>query len=216
MSKIKVLAAFLISAVVYMFFWENILLTPLRIFLTAIHESFHGIVTVLTGGNIYKMSLNHFSGVLTSAGGIYPLISISGYLGSALLGSLLISSNHKSLYLILISIIVFFISLIYIDSYFSYEFVFLNVMIFILFVFIYKALYLREIALFLGTLLAFESIQDIKMYLFIAPGKTDSGLLAHYIGLDILTLPISIFMFIVSLLIWYKIGLKRILNEKSL
>lgn len=216
MSKIKVFAAFLISFIIYMFFWENILLTPLRIFLTAIHEAFHGIATILTGGNIYKMSLNHLSGVLVSSGGIYPLISISGYLGSALLGSLLISSNKKSIYLITISIIVFLISLFYIDKYFSYEFILLNIMIFILFFLIFKKFYLKEISLFLGTLLAMESIQDIRMYLFVAPEKTDSGLLAHYIGLDILALPISIFLFIVSIIIWFKIGLKRVLNEKSL
>lgn len=89
-------------------------------------------------------------------------------------------------------------------------------MIFILFIFIYKAKFLNEISLFLGTMLGVESIQDIQMYLFVAPERTDSGLLANYIGLSFLTLPISIFMFIVSILIWYKIGLKRVVNEKSL
>lgn len=216
MSKTSILFAFIISFIIYIFFWNNILITPLRIFLTAIHESFHGLATILTGGSIYKMSLNHFSGVLTSMGGFYPFISISGYLGSTLLGALLISSKHKSLYLILISLIVFFISLIYIDKYFSVEFLLLNVMIVTLFIFIYKAKFLNEISLFLGTMLGVESIQDIQMYLFVAPEKTDSGLLANYIGLSFLTLPISIFMFIVSILIWYKIGLKRVVNEKSL
>lgn len=216
MSKLKVLFAFVIGVIIYMLFWNNILLTPLKIFLTAIHESFHGLATILTGGSIYKMSLNHFSGVLTSIGGFYPIISISGYLGSALLGALLISSKHKTLYLISISLIVFIISIIYIHSYFSMEFLLLNCMIFSIFILIYKNIFLNEFSLFLGTMLAIESIQDIKMYLFIAPEQTDSGLLAKYFGSYIFTLPISIFLLLSSLFIWYRIGLKRVLNEKSL
>lgn len=216
MLKIKVLIAFTISIIIYMFLWESPLLAPLRIYLTALHEACHGIATILTGGGIYKMSLDHFSGSIISRGGFYPLVSIAGYLGSALIGALLISSKNKSFIFIFISLSVFLISLIYIDTYFSKEFILLNIMLFIIGFFVWKSFYINEISIFVGTLLAMESLQDIRMYLLVAPERTDSGLLANYLGLSILTLPISIFLLICSIYIWYKIGLKRVLNEKSL
>ncbi len=216
MLKTKVLIAFTISIIIYIFLWNSFLIAPLRIYLTALHEACHGIATILTGGGIYKMSLNHFSGTLMSSGGFYPLISISGYLGSALIGALLISSKNKNLIFIAISIIVFLISLIYIDSYFSKEFVLLNVMLFILGFIIWKGLYIQETSLLIGSLLGIESLQDIRIYLIVAPERTDSGLLANYLGTSFLTFPISIFLFIISMYIWYRVGLKRVLNEKSL
>lgn len=213
MKKEEILIYFMITTIIYMFFWNNILISPLRIYLTAIHETFHGLAAIISGGSIYKMSLNHFSGVLTSLGGFYPLISVSGYLGSALLGSILISSENRHVYLALTTIAVTIISILYIDTYFSYEFLGVLSISILLFIVVWKQKFIKEISLFIGTMLAFESIQDIRMYLFVAPEKTDSGLLANYLGLPILTLPISIFLLTISILIWYKIGFKRIVKK---
>lgn len=213
MKKEEILIYFMITTIIYMFFWNNILISPLRIYLTAIHETFHGLAAIISGGSIYKMSLNHFSGVLTSLGGFYPLISVSGYLGSALLGAILISSENRHVYLALTTIAVTIVSILYIDTYFSYEFLGVLSISILLFIAVWKQKFIKEISLFIGTMLAFESIQDIRMYLFIAPEKTDSGLLANYLGLPILTLPISVFLLTISILVWYKIGFKRIVKK---
>lgn len=209
MNKNIYLLQIFVAMLIYIFFWNSIILAPLKIYMTAIHETFHGLAAFLTGGSIYKMSLDHFSGTLTSSGGFYPIISVAGYLGSALLGALLISTKNKVFLLAAQLIVVSLVSVIYIDNLISYEFIGLAIILGLLFFAVMKNFYLDNIAFFIGTMLAIESVQDIKMYLFIAPGETDSGLLANWIGLDILTLPISIFMFLASMAIWYYFGLKR-------
>ncbi len=57
---------------------------------TFFHEISHGLMAIITGGQIHKISLNfNGSGVCTSSGGIRFLVSFSGYAGSALWGLLI-------------------------------------------------------------------------------------------------------------------------------
>jgi len=65
---------------------------PFRWSETFFHEISHGLAAILTGGTIYKITLNFDgSGVATTGGGVRFLVSFSGYAGSALWGFLIYS-----------------------------------------------------------------------------------------------------------------------------
>jgi len=210
MKKIYI-AQILLSLILFLFFWDHFLLSPLHSFITAIHEACHGFTTLITGGSIKEIALNSKSGHLISQGGFYPLISISGYIGSSILGSFLISSKNKGFILFSMVSFVLVLSIIYIDTYISLDFLFLILLSLALYISIFKQYYLDNVSFFIGTLLAVQSFQDIKMYLFYIPSETDSGLLANWFGLPWLAIPISIVILLISLFVWY-LGFRKLLR----
>lgn len=68
---------------------------PLRLFVTFVHESGHGVAALLTGGRFLDLTvMADGSGVATTAGGARALILPAGYLGAALFGAgLFIAAN---------------------------------------------------------------------------------------------------------------------------
>lgn len=72
-------------------FWDTPFIKPFKFFLVLVHEVNHAVVAILTGGEVIEIRTNwDESGHTLTQGGIYPLISAAGYVGSALLGALLI------------------------------------------------------------------------------------------------------------------------------
>jgi hypothetical protein len=68
----------------------NILMTPLRLFVTYVHEACHSVMTLLTGGQVVGFVVfEDGSGVATRIGGSSLLVSPAGYIGTAFFGSLL-------------------------------------------------------------------------------------------------------------------------------
>ncbi len=68
----------------------TILLYPLRLFTTYVHEAGHGLAAILTGGQVVGFAVSaNGSGLATTIGGARWLILPAGYLGAALFGSLL-------------------------------------------------------------------------------------------------------------------------------
>ncbi len=53
--KFSKLAIFLVMALGSLFFWLTPVLYPLKIFAVFIHETFHALATVLTGGHVVSM-----------------------------------------------------------------------------------------------------------------------------------------------------------------
>ena len=95
----------LISAIILTFllgmvpFIGWLLLYPFELFGTFIHESWHAIAAVLTGGQSKGMHINwDTSGLAYSSGGIRPIVASAGYLGSTLTGGiLLLVARHERL-----------------------------------------------------------------------------------------------------------------------
>ena len=195
------LTIFISILAIFFFLWENSFIYPLRLFLTLIHESFHGLTTLLTGGNIVSVDLDGVNGKILSSGGFYPLISISGYLGSSLLGAFLISSKYRNIIISTILIYVLFILIAY--TKFSFEFFIILGFSLFIFYLIFKGIAVDIIGFVVGSFLIVSSFEDIRNYLFSIPSQTDSGLLANYFGMPFLTLPISLFMGITSLIFVY-------------
>lgn len=81
----------ILSLICWQMPFANYFLYPFKLFVTTVHEACHALVARLTGGNVQMISIApDESGLTLSAGGIRPLISMAGYLGTAVFGGLLI------------------------------------------------------------------------------------------------------------------------------
>lgn len=68
-----------------------IIVYPIRLFVTYVHETSHALATLLTGGAITQVIVEPGgSGLTLSRGGLPLIICPAGYLGAALLGGLLL------------------------------------------------------------------------------------------------------------------------------
>ncbi len=90
---------------------------PLKWLETYFHEISHGIAAIATGGTVVSIRLNpNGSGLCISRGGWPVLISLSGYLGAAFWGWLIIAISEKKVQLArifsIMTFILFFISLV--------------------------------------------------------------------------------------------------------
>ncbi len=73
----------------------NIVLYPLRLLTTMIHEGGHAVATLLSGGQVVAVTIEpDGSGLTTSLGGWRPLILSAGYLGTTLVGCLLLLASR--------------------------------------------------------------------------------------------------------------------------
>ena len=73
--------------------WNTIPLRPLRVLVVLIHDRFHALASLLSGGGVLSIEvLSYSGGVTTLAGGSPLLVYSAGYLGTALLGSVLLAA----------------------------------------------------------------------------------------------------------------------------
>lgn len=99
------LGAGILSVVLMYVPLAGLVLYPVRLLVTLIHEGGHALATVLTGGAVRRIELyTDGSGVTVSSGGWPLLIVPAGYLGAALLGALMLyllnhsNAGRRSLY----------------------------------------------------------------------------------------------------------------------
>ncbi|MCY4018784.1 MAG: M50 family metallopeptidase [Chloroflexi bacterium] len=75
----------------------EMLLYPLRLFVTFVHEAGHALAALISGGQVQGFTVNaNGSGVAVTAGGNRALILPAGYLGAALFGSLLYLLSNRA------------------------------------------------------------------------------------------------------------------------
>ena len=98
--------------------WDTALVKPLRVLVVLLHEIFHALAAVLTGGGVHAIDvISHRTGLTSLYGGAAGVVFSAGYLGTAFLGSLLIACGYsyavkRSLYLamgalVLVSTVIF-------------------------------------------------------------------------------------------------------------
>ncbi|MCW3805444.1 M50 family metallopeptidase [Plebeiibacterium marinum] len=64
---------------------------PINLFVTFLHEFGHAFFALVTGGSVHEVMIQpNGAGYAITAGGFAPLILMGGYLGSAILGNLLL------------------------------------------------------------------------------------------------------------------------------
>ncbi|MEP6756109.1 MAG: M50 family metallopeptidase [Chthonomonadales bacterium] len=87
-ARMQLILATVVSLILWQAEGARDLLYPIRLFVTVVHEGFHALVTVLTGGRVVSITINpDTSGVTLSQGGMPFWIFMAGYLGAALYGS---------------------------------------------------------------------------------------------------------------------------------
>lgn len=75
----------------------QLVLYPVRLFVTIVHESGHAVMTLLTGGAVAGMSIHpDGSGVTLSQGGLPFLVYMAGYLGATAFGALALQMCRRS------------------------------------------------------------------------------------------------------------------------
>lgn len=74
----------------------DMLVYPLRLFVTFVHEASHSVAALITGGHVngFTVSANG-SGLAITAGGARSVILPAGYLGAALFGSMLFFLTNR-------------------------------------------------------------------------------------------------------------------------
>jgi hypothetical protein len=82
----------LLAIVVAIIAWNlpalDFAMVPIRLFVTFVHESGHGLAAIISGGEFRTLTvMADGSGVATTAGGARALILPAGYLGAALFGA---------------------------------------------------------------------------------------------------------------------------------
>lgn len=77
------------------YLWYTPVVYPLKIFVVLLHEVSHAVALLATGGSVDAITLDPAQGGLTTGRGGIPFVALSaGYLGSLLLGALLVESSH--------------------------------------------------------------------------------------------------------------------------
>ncbi|MEW6751681.1 MAG: M50 family metallopeptidase [Candidatus Latescibacterota bacterium] len=86
----------LICATVVFGLWDTALLKPARLFMVLTHEMLHVVATYATGGTVTQTLIRmDETGRTVSVGEYTPIVAQAGYLGSALLGALLIYASTR-------------------------------------------------------------------------------------------------------------------------
>jgi hypothetical protein len=71
--------------------YAEVIVYPLRLFVTLVHESAHALAALATGGSIAYIRIQpDGSGVTATRGGLVPIISGAGYVGAVLYGGVLL------------------------------------------------------------------------------------------------------------------------------
>lgn len=82
-------AATILSAVLWYIPGAEVVTYPIRLFVTLIHEGGHAAMTLLTGGQVERIALDaRANGLTMSLGGLPFLIYMAGYLGTTVFGAL--------------------------------------------------------------------------------------------------------------------------------
>lgn len=85
-----------ITFILYFLPFGDMLLYPIRLFVTFIHESSHAVAALITGGRVEAITIEpNASGQTLSAGGFLPFIVMAGYVGATAFGAWLIYVGRK-------------------------------------------------------------------------------------------------------------------------
>lgn len=89
-SLIIALIAFALAFIAWNLPQLDFVLYPLRLFVTFVHETGHGLAALVTGGSIGRLEVfSNGSGIATTMNGTRAIILPAGYLGAALFGAAL-------------------------------------------------------------------------------------------------------------------------------
>lgn len=193
------------------FFWDTYWVLPVKYLTVFFHELSHGLMALVTGGKIIKISLDWMEGgYCLSNGGNFLLIASAGYIGSLLWGCLfLIVSNKfgKGKILLQSIVTIFAISvLLYIRNAEGLAICFgLILLIKLVLKYIKNETAINAIASYIGLSSCFYAILDIKDDLIDRANQgfpSDASQIAKIISVS--PIVIGVVWFIIALFVTYK------------
>jgi hypothetical protein len=197
------LLGFVVFGMLVSYLRQTPLMAPVDLYLIAWHETMHAVGAWITGGSVHSMEVRARDGATFTSGGLFPVISMAGYLGTSLWGAGLLASARRPKLIMPMHIVTVALPplAMLVGNGISLS-LFVVIAISVGLYFVWRR-FPAVVTLVVSGLFASESWRDVQMYLFSIPGQTDAGILAKYIGLQLLTLPIALSMAVVSLLIWW-------------
>ena len=203
---------YILCAAAMLVLWDTIFMYPFRLFVVMVHEVCHAGAALLTGGEVLEIRTNwNESGHTLTRGGFFPLISSAGYVGSALIGALLIYTGNyaqaQRLVLLLIGAVCLGMTLWYtprggLDFYLG-----LGGGIALMFMAFKSTRTAAMASTWMGIVLCLYSWYDFRTDLWLATEKTDAGILAHYWGGEgglWMAYPIALIWVLFSLSVMYR------------
>lgn len=200
---------YFLAAILALALWDTIFLKPFRIFVVMVHEICHAGAALASGGEVVELRAAwDESGHTLTRGGMFPLITSAGYVGSSLLGSLLIYAGSlpqlQRLLMLVIGGITMGMTMRYtpagqLDFYLG---IFGGLLLVSLAIKSQRAG--QAGAICLGVMLCLYSLYDFRTDLWLHPELTDAGILAEYWGLPLLAYPIALGWVVISLAVMYR------------
>lgn len=199
----------LLLAVVALALWDTPMVKPFRVFVVWIHEMGHASMALATGGEVEELRVRwNESGHVISRGGIFPLISSAGYVGSAILGALLIYAGRwpgaQRLLLGLIGAVQIAMAVLY-TPFGALDF-FFGVGCGLVLIVVVGPLgrFAHVLATWIGMMLCLYSLYDFRTDLWMHAERTDAGILAEYFGFAMLAYPIAFVWATISIYVMYR------------
>ncbi len=140
---------------------------PIRLLVTFLHELGHALGAIFTGGEVLNLQVSEDgSGYTTTRGGIRSVVLMGGYLGSALLGNILLylgvrQQNGAKYAMYILALAMLFSGLFWHNSMFTTGILLLFCAV--LFFIAYKTNIYAEVLMFLGMACVIYIIQDFNI-----------------------------------------------------
>ncbi|WP_426104368.1 M50 family metallopeptidase [Massilia sp. TSP1-1-2] len=197
------LFGFIAFGIVVAYLRQTALMAPVDLYLIAWHESMHAVGAWLTGGSVHSMEVHARNGVTWTSGGWFPVISMAGYVGTSLWGAALLVTARRPAWIWPMHLLTVALPPLVMLFGNGISLSLLAILAISVGLFFLWRKFPGPVTLLVSALFASESWRDVQMYLFSIPGRTDAGILARYMGVQLLTLPIALCMAVLSLLIWW-------------
>lgn len=202
----RVLAMFIVYAILKFMGGSlgALVLYPVTMLVTFLHEFGHALGAILTGGTVDAMQINpDGSGYTVSRGGSPAIVLMGGYLGSAILGNLLfrIGVKHRSMTqmtLYVLSVLMALAGVVWFETFQStiILFVFAAVLFFIA----RNTNWDQDVLIFLGLAAVLYIIQDFN----VGP-KSDLAMYENVVGIFPANVWMIIWLALAALLFWWNL-----------
>lgn len=169
----------------------------------SIHEVGHGLAAIFTGGAIASLDVQWEHGLAMTQGGWYPIVSMAGYVGTAIVGAMFfLAAVHSWARWLALLFLATATILLCIHAHFSGAFFFAIVANCV----VGACLFIDRkgaMASFFATMLIYPQWSDVQQLLWYQPGNTDAGLLAQHFGMSWLAWPIAVVYTVGTVLVWF-------------
>ena len=198
----------LLLAVVALALWDTPIVKPFRVFVVWIHEMGHASMALATGARWQNCACGGTSrGTVISRGGIFPLISSAGYVGSAILGAALIYAGRwlgaQRLLLGLVGGVQIAMAVLY-TPFGALDFFFgMGCGLVLIVVTAQFGRFAHVLATWIGVVLCLYSLYDFRTDLWMHAERTDAGILAGYFGIAVLAYPIAFVWAAISIYVMF-------------